>query len=87
LTEFSDFSIQYLGTEDRTPVGTSASLYVESYKVSGKNNNLSQMIEVHSGQLPAKNVDFVVGKNKFTLLTYSKNGKALYPLHFVIEQH
>src|SRR6185312_10536447 len=63
MQKFDTFSIEYLGSEDRTPKGTTASLYVESFQVISNKDNTKQTIEVKSGQLPPRPEKFKVGND------------------------
>jgi hypothetical protein len=86
ILDFGKFSIQYLGSEDRTPKGTSASLNVESFRVTANDKSV-QTVEVRSGQLSPRPMDFIVGKDTFTLMTFqSEAGQDLYPRQIMILQ-
>jgi hypothetical protein len=83
--DYDDFLLEYLGSEDRTPKGTSASAYVESFKVTAKSDHSVQIVEVHSGQLPPRPTDFSVGKKLFTVMTFrTSEQQDLNPRKFVV---
>lgn len=84
--KWDEFSVEYLGSEDRTPKGTTATLNVESFKVSDE-KGAEQIIEVRSGQLPPRPEKFKVGSKQYVLSTFSmKDGSRIYPRFFVIDK-
>jgi hypothetical protein len=79
------FSIEYLGSEDRTPKHVTATLFVESYAVIDNATHTKQVIEVRSGQLPPKPQQFQVAGKHFTLGTFkTPDGARLSPDQFII---
>lgn len=87
IRKFDTFSIEYLGSEDRTPKGTTASLHVEFFQVINNTDNTKQTIEVRSGQLPPRPEKFKVGSDHFVLNTRTlKNATRIDPRMFVIDK-
>lgn len=88
--DFGDFKLKHLGSEDRTPKGTTASYYVSSFQVipSGKAGGAEkeQVVEVSSGQLPPQPEEFKVGKKMYTLYTFSHDKVRLPARHLVIDK-
>ncbi len=85
--KFEKFSLRYLGSEDRTPQGTTATSYVETFKVKNMADQSEKLIEVHSGQSPPEDVDFQLGSGKYVLRTFkSKKGESLYPRQIIIDR-
>lgn len=85
--KFDKFIIEYLGSEDRTPKDATATRYVATYKVINNADQTIKNIEVSSGQLPPEAVDFAVGQNNYTLITYSNdNVEQIYPRYFIIRK-
>lgn len=84
---FDDFSIEFLGNEDRTPKGTTASLFVESFKVVTTKDKHEQTVEVSSGQLPPRPEKFKVNNKNLVINTFvGKDGKRLDSRMFIVYQ-
>ncbi len=82
---YDDFTIEYLGSVDRTPEGTTASSYVTSFKVVRQNDKSEEMIEVSSGQLPPSPRKFKVGSDNLVLSIFKgKDGSRLKSRMFII---
>ena len=69
LVAYPDFSVMYLGQEDQTPAGSSATRWVNRFNVIPR-RGASQIVEVVSGQLPPAPVEFTVGDQVYTLYTH-----------------
>lgn len=87
VRQFADFSIKYLGSEDRTPKDTTVTSWVETFVVTSNSDKKEQKIEVRSGQLPPRPVDFVVGEKKYTLSNFNFKGKNIRARSFVVSQN
>jgi hypothetical protein len=82
---YDDFTIEFLGSEDRTSKEKTASLYTDSFKVISKKDKSEQTVEVPSGQLPPRPQKFKVGDDSLVISTYvGKDGTRLNPRVFVI---
>jgi hypothetical protein len=86
ILSFGDFELAYLGGEDRTPPGTTASSYAQKFMLSSKKFNLEKLLTVSSGQLPPRPVDFEVNKKFYVLHTFSFGKEKIRPRHLVITE-
>ena len=84
--EFPDFYLTYLGKEDKTPPGTTATSIVQNFEIQDRFSKNKIVLEVHSGQVPPKPVEFNLGKKKFTLHTYLFEKERLQPRQLVVTQ-
>lgn len=86
VLNFGEFSLTYLGAEDRTLKGTTASSFAQEFKLSSKTHNLDKMLTVFSGQLSPRPVEFEVNKKIYSLHTFLYRDKKIYPRHLLISE-
>lgn len=86
ILDFGDFSLTYIGSEDRTPKGTTASSFAQEFKLSSKKYNLDTTLTVTSGQLPPRPLNFEVNKKSYVLNTYAFKNETIRPRHLVVSE-
>ncbi len=87
LIRYDLFTVKYLGSEDKTPKGTTATSNHETFIVTSSKDQTIQTIIVRSGQLPPKPFEFKIGSEEYILSTYSQSkGPTLHPATFIIEK-
>ncbi len=78
--EFADFVVTYEGAKEKAEP---AHAREDVYEVKSKKHGTQKLV-IKSGQAPPMPFDFSVGKQKFTLFTYSLPGTRIEPKEFAI---